>query len=329
MASKSKAHNKCVNADRFTHHFVLGKTAGYANRYADRNKLLMSDYKQIKENIRKLNLLLPSTFSGKVNFKEIWNIIKSTNFKGANFPSSSERQEAWDEFQSLVDKIKELQEEENIEWDKKKDKSRDFSKEIIRQARYAKPSSNFFENALLTIATMGSNYGFKLLLHDFLKPFDDKKYELQNYSERLKEGWEMFSDYKQQMFGEDKSNAFKELRDAQETLNQAWDTYKSERQSAYDDFQKKQNEKRKNWVRKMEGNIQNLDDRRDRLESVLNHRKSHLSDLRDKLYDANSDNYRDRVQGWISEEESNIDDIKEKLSNVEGWINEAYEKINE
>jgi len=25
--------NKCVNTDRFTRHFVLGKTAGYANRY--------------------------------------------------------------------------------------------------------------------------------------------------------------------------------------------------------------------------------------------------------------------------------------------------------
>lgn len=29
--------NKCVNADRFTRHFVLGKAAGYAKRYIAQN----------------------------------------------------------------------------------------------------------------------------------------------------------------------------------------------------------------------------------------------------------------------------------------------------
>lgn len=288
----------------------------------------MSDYKAIKDNIRKLSLLIP-TFSGQPNFKEMWGIIKSTKFKGANFPSSSERQEAWDEFQKLIDKVKALQKEEDKLWDKKKEKSELYSKKIIEQAHYARPSSNKLEKIILDVALGGTLTGFKLMLKDLMEPFDEQKYELQEANKRLKEGWDLFNECKDQMYGESKSRAFNALRETQEILNDAWEKHNTERQKAYDEYRSKQDQKRDNWLRKMESNINNLEERREKLESVLQHKESHLSDLRDKLYDANSDSYRSRVEGWISEEESNIEDIREKLSNIRIWIEEAHEQINQ
>jgi predicted nucleic acid-binding Zn-ribbon protein len=152
--------------------------------------------------------------------------------------------------------------------------------------------------------------------------------ELQHASEALKKGWTMLNEHKEDMLGRDKHDAFQAFNEAKEHLDREWDNYKRERQKAYDNHQREHEQKQQAWRRGTEENIRYLEDRRDRLNSVLSHKESHLEDLRNKLSDAWSDDYRSRVSGWIDEEESNIQDIRDKLSNVEDWLHEARSKLN-
>ena len=79
--------------------------------------------------------------------------------------------------------------------------------------------------------------------------------------------------------------------------------------------------------RKIEVNIRNLEERREKLNAVLAHKERHLDELNDKLRDARGDDFRSVVSGWISEEEAGIGDVKEKLRKVEDWIYEDREKL--
>jgi len=287
----------------------------------------MENHEKIGREIDNLRSMLPSGLfsSSKPNWKSIWVQIKkiSEGFKNVRFPTKEERETAWNEFQSLVDDVKQQQEKEHEEWNKKKSESERLRDRIIRQADNAKISSGLAD-IILTLATGGIN----LILDAIMGPFDEKKSELQNASKQLQKGWEMLKEYKNDMLGRDKQEAFEALNNAKENLDAEWEEYKRERQKAFDNFIREKERNRDSWRERVENNIRKLEDRRDRLNDVLSHKESHLDDLRDKLSDARSDDYRDRISGWISEEESNIDDIRDKLKNIEDWLYEERSKLN-
>jgi hypothetical protein len=286
----------------------------------------MGDFRSVNQEIDKLESMIPGGFfsSNKPDWKSIWSQIRvvGSSFKGAKYPSREEHQQAWDKYQKLINEVKRIQGDEQDKWNSKKSESARLRDRIISQARSAKPSSGIGD-VILCIATGGVS----MLLDAIMGPFDDRKRELQSASEQLRKGWDMLNEYKDSMLGRDKHDAFQALNEAKEYLDQKWDDYKRERQSAFDKYQRERDEKQQAWRDRMEENINKLEDRRDRLNSVLSHKESHLDDLRDKLRDAWSDDYRARVSDWISEEESNIEDIRNKLSNVEDWLYEARSKL--
>lgn len=288
----------------------------------------MGEYRKVNKGIDKLKSMMPGGFfpTGKPDWKTIWEQIRivGTSFKGARYPTREEHQQAWDKFQNLVNKVKCIQGEEREKWNQNKSESARLRDRIISQAHSARPSSGM-EDLILFIATGGVSG----LLNAIMGPFDEKKRELQAASKRLKEGGDMFNRYKGNMLGRDKHDAFEVLNEAKEYLDQQWDDYKRERQRAYDNYyQMEQDEKQQAWRHRVEENIKNLEDRRERLNSVLSHKESNLDDLRDKLSDAWSDDYRSRISGWIAEEESSINEIRNKLSNVEDWLYEARSKLH-
>lgn len=286
----------------------------------------MSDYREVNRNISRLESMLPGIFDfGKPDWKAIWNQIRVTgqSFKGSKFPSKEEHESAWNKFQNLVDKVKAKQAESQKDWDKKKDESERLREMILYQARSARPYDSGLADLILTIATGGVN----LLLNAIMGPFDEEKQMLKSCGEQLQKGWAMLRDNKDKMLGKDKGVVFEALNETKELLDRRWESYKAQRQRAWDEYQREHASKRHNWEQKIESNIRSLEERREKLNSVLAHKERHLDELHDKLREAWSDDYRSRVSDWISEEESSIADIKDKLSNIEDWIYENKDRL--
>lgn len=286
----------------------------------------MSDYREVNRNISKLESMVPGIFDfGKPDWKAIWNQIRATgqSFKGSRFPSKDEHEDAWNKFQQLVNDVKTKQADSQKEWEKKKEKSARLRDMIVSQARAARPFDSGLADVILTIATGGAN----LLLTAIMGPFDEEKEQLKSCEKQLKKGWDMLRNNKESMLGKDKGIAFEALNETKELLDQRWATYKAERQRAYERYQAERASKRRDREQRIEHNIRNLEERREKLNSVLAHKERHLDELHDKLRDARSDDFRSRVSGWISEEESSIRDIEQKLRNIEDWIYENKDKL--
>ena len=288
----------------------------------------MGNHKDVIREIEKLKSMTPGGFfsSNKPDWKAIWAQVKVVgySFKGVKFPTRDEHQQAWDKFQSLVDKIKYYQKEEQEKWNQKKSESTYYRDCIISQAKLAKPSYSSLTDVIMFLATGGVS----AILDAIMGPFDEHKSELQRASEQLKKGWDLLNSYKNNMLGRDKHDAFLALNEAKENLDHEWYLYKQERQKAFDKFIREREAKQQAWRDRTEENIRKLEDRQERLNSVLSHKEDHLEKLRRDLDDAWSDDYRSRVSGWIAEEESNIEDIRNKLSNVENWLYEARSRLN-
>ena len=74
----------------------------------------MSNYRNVLQEIERLEAMVPSKFGKhKWDFGAIWNQIKITEnaFKGVRFPTKEEREIAWNDFQNLIGKVKEKQEQ--------------------------------------------------------------------------------------------------------------------------------------------------------------------------------------------------------------------------
>lgn len=157
--------------------------------------------------------------------------------------------------------------------------------------------------------------------------YDEKHAELIACSESLKEGWQLISRYKNEMIGRDKKEAFEALKDAQESLNNAWDKWKQGKAQAKDARNDYFRAKRESFQDKVMERIETHKERLEKLYSVLSTFESHLDNLRDQRNSAWSDSFRDRVEGWIDEEENRISSIKEKIDRIEGWLEEDRRKL--
>lgn len=280
----------------------------------------MEGYQSVLEEIQKLESMMPSGFfsSSKPDWKAVWSQIRITgsSFKGVKFPTHEEHQQAWDRFQSLVNNVKQAQEEERRKWLENTSESAKLKDRIISQA-YSARLSDGIADMVLAIATGGVS----VALSAMMGPFDEKQRELEACSSQLKKGWDMLSEYKERMLGRDKQEAFQALNETKEILDRAWEDYKRERKKAFGDYQRERQQR-------TQENIRKLEERRERLNDILSRGESHLEDLRRKLSDAWSDDYRERVSGWIEEEESRIQDLRSQLSDVENWLYEARSRLN-
>jgi arginine utilization protein RocB len=258
------------------------------------------------------------------DWKAIWEHIRKTgaDFKGVRFPSPEQHHKAWNQFQELVAKVKEKQNEDKKVWEEKKYKSNEFKKEIIRLAESAKPSGPGGD-VLLAIITGGVSAA----LSAFMGPYDERKNELKSCGEQLKKGYSLLNKHKDEMTARDKKEAYAALTDAQSNLNAAWEEHNKNRQEAFETYKSQQQQKHNDWVQRVEANISKLESRRNRLTDIISHKENHLDELNDKLRNAWSDDFRERVSGWIQEEEASISELNRQLNDVETWLHEAREKL--
>ncbi|MCF8034784.1 MAG: hypothetical protein K9K66_14085 [Desulfarculaceae bacterium] len=84
----------------------------------------MGDYKEVKQAIKKLKSMLTGgiLYNDNSDIKSVWTQIKLVGslFKGVRFPTHEEHQKAWDEFQGLVEEVKDIQSKQQANWEEKR-----------------------------------------------------------------------------------------------------------------------------------------------------------------------------------------------------------------
>lgn len=299
----------------------------------------MADYQEVDANIKQLANLIPSGMfsSDDWDFKTIWTQIKETgnSFKGCRYPSKEEHEAAWNRFQSLVDQVKDKQSERQKNFANRADQSAQIRDRLIRQSESAVPSDSGLFDFVATIATGGLYMVGKMALDAIMGEYDQQKEDLKSASSSLKSVWNDFSSEKKNLLRDDKDLVFKALSVSQDQLNAAWESYKRDRQHAYEQYQNERNElkaekqaRHEAWKDKTRARISKNEDWLDNLRSRLDKQRDHLSDLESKKADAWNDTFRDRVDDWINEAESSIKEIEEKITRVRGFISEDRDKLN-
>jgi chromosome segregation ATPase len=292
--------------------------------------------------IDSLNSLADAAEGNRDKWKEVWSEIKTIGilFKETRFPTPKDRQDAWKQYQSIIARVKASRQNAQEAIEKRVNQSEHHLSQLRSYAWSATPSPESAD-AIIAICTGGLSLLIEAGLQAILGPFDERKFELQRCSEALREGWAYLSKYKSEMLANHKKEGFDVLKSAEDSLNTAWDTWKSARQNALDQYHAEKREawearqaekrerlaKREAWEEKVRENISNLQARLERLEDVLERRRSHLSELESNRNSAWSDSYRDRVEGWIDEERERIADIESKIDQIKGWIVEAEAKL--
>lgn len=268
----------------------------------------------------------------KTKWSDIWNDVKKigAGFKQTRFNNPAEREQAWGRFQTIIERIKEIQSDENDRRNRLREVSSDHKDKILSCASAADPPSGLGD-ALLSVI-MPVIPLMKNTLNAVLPgpELDETRQNLQYCSQKLKDGWRLLSEYRDEMTGRDKKEAFDALKDSQESLNNAWAQWKEAKSKAHEARQQAweaRQERRKQWGERVRANIEKLEDRLQKLTAVLSHKESHLDDLRDKRDSARSDDFRARVEEWIDQEEGAISDIRRKIDQVEDWLDEARAKL--
>lgn len=256
-------------------------------------------------------------------WQPIWELIRNigASFKKTYYPTLTDKQEAWDKFQSLVQRVKHAQAKEQKYREGMSDEYERHKYDILACASAAKPPSGL-EEAIAAIVVTFPRWVIRKAI-DAVIPgpeIDEARETLDYCSKKLQEGWHLLSLHKQEMLGRDKKDAFEALKQSQELLDDAWGRWKSARQETWES-------RREAWEVRVQRNIENLKERLDRLYGVLAHKEGHLEELQEKRDSARSDDFRELVEGWIDEEEENIRDIRKKIDNIETWLEEERSKI--
>jgi hypothetical protein len=296
------------------------------------------DSKELDKLIRELEAMVYSNST-----KSAWELIKTIgkSFKEVRYPIRSEREKAWNHFQSLVERVKEYQTQERQNRERIALQSERHKNEIIGCAEAAKPPSELAKVLCAPFLLIPDLIGS--IVNSILPgpEIDETKQMLEHCSEQLREGWTIFKNSKNEMLGRDKNEAFQSLKSAEELINQAWERWREIKQEAYqarqaqreakraererrdEEYQRKQDE----WRNRMQEKIERLEEVVQHKEAFIDRLESQIDDLRDKSYDARSDSFRDKVDSWIEEKETIISETKDQIRDIESKISEIRNKL--
>lgn len=140
-----------------------------------------------------------AAYRGK-GWQEVWGSIKSIGavFKQTRYPTKDEKDAARARFQEIVDRVKSYQANAQQERAGRAEVSERHKYAIIALAESGHPGRDlitaFFEN-VVSATTLGA------LQNDY-------QYELEQWSKKLKEAWQRFTEYKDEILGRDNQEIF-------------------------------------------------------------------------------------------------------------------------
>ena len=292
------------------------------------------EWQELDKRIERFESGLPTSAGERPQFRSIWNEVKDigTRFKETRYPAKEQRQAAWERFQKAVARLKGYQESYFATRDRRKQDSAHHKQEILAKAEAATPGGD----GGLLYALLPPLLLVKMAV-DMLPgpPVDEEKEELKRCAEQLKAGWALLSQYKGDMTGADKNEAFHALKKAANRLQKAWDRWKASRaeareskRQAWESRQAERATRRGGFETRARENLRKNGERLEKLTDALARKERHIEDLQDGARSAGSESYRARVEGWIAEEEDRISDIKSNIRQVEGWIEEDRRRLS-
>lgn len=236
-----------------------------------------------------------------------------SSFKEVRYPARSDKDDAWDRFQTIVQEIKSAQDED-------RQCSTNHRNEIVSKANQALQGMSAIAHAIGGLAHMIASTHSPFLTGDY----DSTRADLENSSKELKHAWDHFNDVKGEMLGRDKHEAFKALMSCREQLDESWNNFKEAQHQAYEARQRRREERKE----KIEANLRKNRDYLDDLERRKDKIKQNIDNNRDRLDDARHDDYRSMVEGWIDQGEDDLREVEEKINRVERWIDEDEENLS-
>jgi hypothetical protein len=290
----------------------------------------------LKHSIARLNVEVQKAFNGKVPWKDIWANIKGVTeeFRATSFQDVTVRQELWEQFQSIVEAVKDQQDRARERREELARSSPRHLRHIMALAEASADSDDTIVRLIGFVGSMGLSEVVLAGLDALMGKIDEAKYRLEQRSATLRSGWQYLSENKSEMFGSDRYAAHARLTEAKDALDHDWSEWKEQKQLAWQarnemriERERQYQEKQKRWREGQEAFIGRLRDALGRLELARDSRESHLQSLNEQLSSAWSDGYRARVEEWIDNEERNIRDIEEKIRAVSDKIDEARSKL--
>lgn len=161
--------------------------------------------------------------------------------------------------------------------------------------------------------------------------------QLGEANERLQEAWRIFKESSRDMLPNDRQHAYESLQEARQQLDRAWAQWKGAKAVAREqkhrewlDRQARRQqhaERHRDFIRRVEANIEKLEEKIERARNALDRQEAHLDNLREQYAEAWSEGFRDRCSGWIDEGEERLASIKESIEKLEGWLDEERTKL--
>src|SRR4029077_2173551 len=183
---------------------------------------------RINREIDQLEAAVKGAERGNKQWKDVWVDFSKIHekLKSTRFSSRETKDELWSRVNSLNYRAREHHEEQRREWEKKSSGSSQRRSEIISVANTARPLSNL-ERMLSDIVVAPLEVIVDAMTLGLLRTqIDERKEELLHCSKQMKSAWELFSQYKDEMLGKDKHEAFTTLREVQDQLAAAWESWK-------------------------------------------------------------------------------------------------------
>lgn len=292
---------------------------------------------EIGKTIDRLEEMIGEAESGRIKFGEAWGLIKQIGafFKGTHFGSAQEREQSWGRFQTLVQRVRATQQERQANWEGRSQTSIRHKNEILRCANEAEPPNESLTAVVEWLFAPVIPLA-RMAVEAIFPGSEDREVHslLEHCSERLRHGWQLLSDYKDEMLGRDKKEAFEALQKAKESLDRAWERYREAQRAvrqARDQARQARQEVRRarseSQRERLEANIEKNKERLRRATSALEHNENHLTELYEKRDSARTDEYRARVERWIDETEDKIRNIREHVERIEGWLEQDRERL--
>jgi len=259
------------------------------------------DYKELERLISELEGTVQETSPQKGYWKQWWDTVREIGaaFKGTRFPARSDKDAAWQRFQSLVEQAKlrgaeakERMKERERQFQERKDQSERARRGIEGQAASARPDSGIDRvlGRILLLPAIMERLLEVATGNEAKSELEEMHEDLKRCSQQLKDAWQTFSASKDAMLPADKAEAYRTLKNAQERLDLAWDRWKSaktehresqrraweERQRERQERQQQREMKHEQFVDRVRANIQKLEGKLDRARDALNRRDSGL-----------------------------------------------------
>lgn len=276
-------------------------------------------------------------------WRELWELASRIRreLRETSYPSPIEKRDAINRLNELEMAARRRSEEEkkrrealHYQMEQKIERSNKTRSVIEKKTQDSRPESELermiFSIILAPIVIIEDLLCTILGIEQLDKVLDD----LKCCSGNMKEAWRLFSENKNELLPGDKNELYKQLKDAQERLNSAWEQWKDqknhireEQRRAWEIRQQKWDEKHRQYIAKVEANIEKLKNKISRAEDALEHKHEHLEDLKEKYREAWNDDFRERCGAWIEETEEKIQSIEDQIEQWKEWLDEEQNKL--